>query len=89
MLSCILLKCLLGKHGLCGEVVNLEVHKMQSGEVVHKNSAKSALLLGERPLQLGKKAHLCQFHMVDGDYLPWLGGNKDFVRRYRLFAAPR
>jgi hypothetical protein len=54
MLGCKLLKCLLGKHGLCGRVFNLEVRKMQSGEVVHKNSAISVPLLGERPLQLGK-----------------------------------
>ncbi len=59
MLGCKLLKCLLGKHGLCGGVVNLEVHETQLGEVVHKNSAISVPLLGERPLQLGKKAHLC------------------------------
>jgi hypothetical protein len=45
MLGCKLLKRLLGKHGLCGRVVNLEVHEMQSGEVVHKNSAVSVLLL--------------------------------------------
>jgi hypothetical protein len=65
MLGCKLLKCLLGKHGLCGRVINLEVHKMQSGDVVYKNSAIPVLLLGERPLQLGKKAHLCQSHLVD------------------------
>jgi hypothetical protein len=59
MLSCKLLKHLLGKHGLCSRVINLEVHEMQSGEVVHKDSAISVLPLGERPLQLGKKAHLC------------------------------
>jgi hypothetical protein len=55
MLGCKLLKCLLGKHGLCGGVVNLEVHETQSGEVVHKNSAIPVLLHCERPLQLGKK----------------------------------
>ncbi len=65
MLGCNLLECLLGKHGLCSGVVNLEVHETQSEEVVHKNSAISVLLLGERPLQLGKKAHLCQFHLVN------------------------
>jgi hypothetical protein len=36
MLSGKLLKCLLGKDGLSGRVVNLEVHKMQSGVVFHK-----------------------------------------------------
>jgi hypothetical protein len=55
MLSCKLLKCLLGKHGLCGRVVNLEVHKMQLGEVVNNNSAKPVPLLCERFLQQGKK----------------------------------
>jgi hypothetical protein len=55
MLCCKLLKRLFGKYGLCGGVVDLEVQKMQSGEVVHKNSAISVPLLGERPLQLGKK----------------------------------
>jgi hypothetical protein len=59
MLGCKLLKRLLGKHGLCGRVVNLEVREMQSGEVVHKNSAIPVPLLCERPLQLCKKAHLC------------------------------
>jgi hypothetical protein len=54
MLSCKLLKPLLGKHGLCGKVVNLEVHKVLSGEVVNKNSAVSVTLLGERSLQLDK-----------------------------------
>jgi hypothetical protein len=58
MLGCKCLKSLLGKHGLCGGVVNLEVHTMQSGEVVHKNSALSVPLLGERSLQLGIKAHI-------------------------------
>jgi hypothetical protein len=56
MLGCKLLKHLLGKHGLCGGVINLEVHKTQSGEVVHKNSAIPVPLLGERPLQLGKNS---------------------------------
>jgi hypothetical protein len=55
MLGCKLLKRLLGKHGLCGEVVNLEVHKTQLGEVVHENSAIPVPLLCGRPLQLGKK----------------------------------
>ncbi len=59
MLSCKLLKCLLGKHGLCGGVVNLEVDEMQSGEVVHENNAILVPLLCERPLQLAKKSHLC------------------------------
>ncbi len=59
MLGCKLLKRLLGKLGLCNGVVNLEVYKTQSGEVVHKSSAIPVPLLGERPLQLGKKAHLC------------------------------
>ncbi len=63
MLGFKLLKRLLGKYGLCGGVVNLEVHKTQSGEVFHKNSAISVLLLGERPLQL-KKNPTSQFHLV-------------------------
>ena len=54
-----LLKCLPGKDGLSGGVVILEVHEMQSGEVVHKSSAIPVPVLCERPLQLGKKAHLC------------------------------
>jgi hypothetical protein len=58
MLGCKLLKCLLGKHGCCGGVVDLEVHKMQLREVVHKNSAIPVPLHCERPLQLGEKAHL-------------------------------
>jgi hypothetical protein len=53
-----LLKCLPGKDGLSGGVVILKVHKMQSGVVVHKNSAVSVPLLGECPLQLSKKTHL-------------------------------
>jgi hypothetical protein len=56
MLGCKLLKHFLGKHGLCNGVVNLKKNKTQLGEVVHKNSAISVLLLGERPLQLGKKS---------------------------------
>ncbi len=59
VLGCKALKRLLGKHGLYGKVINLEVHKTQLGEVVHKNSAISVPLLGERPLQLGEKDHLC------------------------------
>jgi hypothetical protein len=39
-----LFKCLLGKDGLGSEVVNLKVHEMQSGVVVHKNSAVSVPL---------------------------------------------
>jgi hypothetical protein len=35
------------------------------GEVVHENSLILVPLLGERLLQLGKKAHLCQFHLVN------------------------
>jgi hypothetical protein len=56
MLGCKLLKHFCGKHGLCNGVVNLKMNEMQSGEVVHKNSAISVLLLGERPLQLGNKS---------------------------------
>ncbi len=83
------LKCLLGKHGFCGRVINLEMHQMQSREVIHKNSAIPVSILGERPLQLGEKVHLCWLHLVNWDYLPWLGGNKDFVRRCHLSATPR
>ncbi len=59
MLGYKLLKRLLSKHGLCSRVINLEVHKMQLGKVVHKNSEIPVPLLYERPLQLGKKSHLC------------------------------
>jgi hypothetical protein len=47
MLGGKLLKCLLGKDGLSGRVVNLEVHETQMGVGVHKNSTVSVLLLGE------------------------------------------
>ncbi len=57
---------------------------MQSGVVVHKNSAVYVPLLGEQPFQLGKKILLCWFHMVGWDCLPRLGGNKDFVKRCQL-----
>ncbi len=53
-----LLKCLLGKDGLGGGVIDLLMHEMQLGAVVHKNGGVSVPLLDECPLQLGKKAHL-------------------------------
>jgi hypothetical protein len=77
MLGCKLLKrLLLGEHGLCSGVVNLEVHKTQSGEVVHKNSAIPVRLLCERPLQLGKKAHLCCFIWLTETISPGLATMK-------------
>jgi hypothetical protein len=45
-----LLKCLLSKNGLTGRFVDLEMHKTQSGVVVHKNGAVSVPLLGACPL---------------------------------------
>ncbi len=58
VLSSKLLECLLGKDGLGSRAVNLEIHKKQLGVVAHKNGAVSVPLLGEWPLQLGKKTTL-------------------------------
>jgi hypothetical protein len=59
------LNLLLGKDVLSGRVSNLEVHKTQTGVLVHKNSAIPVPLLGECPFQLGNKSHLCQFQLDD------------------------
>ncbi len=44
------LECLLSKDGHGGGVIDLEMHKMQTGVEIHKNSAVSVPLLGECPL---------------------------------------
>jgi hypothetical protein len=51
-----LLKRVLGSDSLDGGIINLVMHKMQSGVMVHKNGATPVPLLGEFPLQLGKKS---------------------------------
>jgi hypothetical protein len=38
---------------------------------------------------LGENTLFGLYHLVDQDRLPRLGCGKDFVRRFRLFAAPR
>ncbi len=55
MLSCKLFKRLLGKHGLCSGVINLEVHKMRSEEVVHKTVQYLYRFLVRDPFNWAKK----------------------------------
>ncbi len=82
MLGCKLLKPLLGKHGLCSGVVNLEMHEMQSGEVVHKNSAIPAPLLVVRdPFNWAKKPTSVDSIWLAETISPGLVATKIFVRR--------
>ena len=64
MLGCILFDGLLGKNGLGRRIIDLEMDKLQTGVVVHKNSTSSVPLLGECPLKLGKESQFRQYHLV-------------------------
>ncbi len=50
-------KSVLGGDSFDGGIINLVVHKMQSGVMVDKDGAASVPLLGEFPFQLGKESH--------------------------------
>ncbi len=50
-----LLKSVLGGNSFDGGIINLVVHKMQSGVMVNKDGAASVPLLCEFPLQLGEE----------------------------------
>ena len=65
MFSGELLKCVLGSDSFDGGIINLVVHKTQSGVMVDKDGAASVPLLGEFPFQLGKESHFCRYHLVD------------------------
>jgi hypothetical protein len=65
MLSGELLKCVLGSDSFDGGIINLVVHKTQSGVMVDKDGAASVPLLGEFPFQLGEESHFCRYHLVD------------------------
>jgi hypothetical protein len=53
-----LLKCMLVSDSFDRGIINLVMHKMQSGVMVHKNGAAPVPFLGEFPFQLGKKKPL-------------------------------
>jgi hypothetical protein len=76
MLGRKLLKRLLGKHGLCGGVVNLEVQKMQLGEVVHKNSATPVPLQVRDPFNWAKKPTSVNFIWSTETISPGLAATK-------------
>ncbi len=52
-----LLKSVLGGNSFDGRIINLVVHKTQSGVMVDKDGAASVPLLGEFPFRLGKESH--------------------------------
>ncbi len=56
MLSGELLKGVLGGKCFDGGIIDLVVYETQSGVMVHKDGATLVPLLGEFPLQLGKKS---------------------------------
>ena len=58
MLGCILFEGLLGKNGLGRSIIDLEMDKLQTGVVAHKNGSASVPLLGECPLELGKESQI-------------------------------
>jgi hypothetical protein len=49
---------LLGKNGLGRSIIDLEMDKLQTGVVAHKNGSASVPLLGECPLELGKESQI-------------------------------
>jgi hypothetical protein len=51
------LKSVLGGDSLDGRIIDLIVHKTQSGVMVDKDGAASVPLLGEFPFQLGEESH--------------------------------
>ncbi len=53
-----LLKRVLGGDSFDGGIIDLDMHKTQSGVMIHKNCAAPVPLLGEFPFQLGKKPTL-------------------------------
>ena len=60
-----LLKSVLGGDSLDGGIIDLVVHKTQSGVMVDKDGLASVALLGEFPFQLGKESHFGRYHLVD------------------------
>ncbi len=52
-----LLKNVLGGDSFDRGIINLVVHKTQSGVMVDKDGAALVPLLGEFPIQLGKDSH--------------------------------
>ena len=65
MLGGELLKGVLGGNSFDGGIIDLVVHKTQSGVMVNKDGAASVPLLCEFPLQLGKESHFGRYHLVD------------------------
>ena len=51
MIGGIILEGYFGGHGLLGRVIDLEVHKVQTRVVVHKNGAAFVPLLDEFPVR--------------------------------------
>ncbi len=61
----------------------------QAAVVAHKDCGTPLSLFGKFPFHLCIKSDFSQPHLVNGDALPRLGCDKDFVRSLGFFAAPR
>jgi hypothetical protein len=57
--------------------------------MVNKNCSILVAGFGKYPFCLAKEAWICQYEVVNGDTIPWLGGNKDSVLTLAFFAPPR
>ena len=85
-------ECLEGAFGpesFLGRIVDLEVDKTQAAKVVHKDGGALVAPLGKFTFHLRVESNFSGGHLVDGDALPRLGGDKDLVRGLGLFSAPR
>jgi hypothetical protein len=67
----------------------MKVDEAQAALVVHEDCGAPVSLFGKFPFHLCIKSEFSQRHLVDGEALPQLGCNKDFMRSLGFFAAPR
>ncbi len=63
--------------------------KAQAAAVVDEDCGTPVAPLGEFAFHLRKESDFSRCHLIGGDALPWLGGDKDLVRGLSFFAAPR
>jgi hypothetical protein len=67
----------------------LEVDEAQAAAVVDEDRGAPVVPLGEFAFHLREESDFSQCHLMDGDALPRLGGDKDLVRGLSFFATPR
>jgi hypothetical protein len=84
------LECSLGIDGLGrGEIQRHQINVLQPWKMVNEDDGIFVACLGEAPLGLAEEAWLGWLKVIDGDALPRLGGGKDRMLGFLLFALPR